>query len=210
MAAVLSHPFFPSINNPDAIEWAEAAWRQQPQLVRHYIETMAAELHDALLCHAFTVRMVLPPVVWLDGELVQLPLNAPAPLLGGLWANLRQHPIDEDALDALHTLQAHPHPAVAEAGMLLAYRVAYQMAFKDVPPSPKIIAAHEPFGDDGRLWGRIEAAEARVLELADWQHRLAVAARVFPALLSDVYFIRAQDAVREKYEVQSGFLAARK
>lgn len=208
MAAAFSHPFLPSITSPDAIEWADAAWRSQPDLVRHYIETMASELRDALLGRSFSVRMVLPPVISLDGELVQLPLNAPAPLLGGLWANLRQHPIDEDALDALTTLQTHPHPAVAEAGMLLAYRVAYQLAFRDVPPSPQIIAAHEPFGDDGRLWGRIEGARARVEELGDWLRYLEIAARVFPALLTDVYFERAQDAVREKYQTQQAFLAA--
>lgn len=209
MAAIASHPFFPSITSPAAVEWAEAAWHAQPELVRHYLETMATDLHDALLYQIFTVRMVLPPVIRLAGELVQLPLNAPAPLLGGLWANLRHHPIDEDALEALYTLQTHPHPAVAEAGMLLAYRVGYQLAFKDLPPSPKIIAAHEPFGDDGRLWGSIEKAEARVQELADWLHWLDVAERVFPAFQNDVYFIRTQAAVREKYETQSAFLAAK-
>jgi len=207
MAAIISHLFFPSITNPDAVDWAEVAWRNQPELVRHYIETIAADLHDALLQRIFTVRMVLPPVIRLNGELIELPLSAPAVLVGGLWANLRHHPIDEEALDALRTLQAHPHPAIAEAGMLLAYRVGYQLAFKDIPPSPKIIASHEPFGDDGRLWGSLESAEARVQELESWLTCLALAVKVYPALQADVYFIRAQDAVSEKYAIQRDFLA---
>lgn len=207
MVAIQSHPFFPSMTSPEAVDWAEAAWDSQPELTRHYLDCIAADLHDALLCRTYTVRMVLPPVICLNGELTQLPLNAPTPLLGGLWANLRQHPIDEDALDALHMLQAHAHPAVAEAGMLLAYRIGYQLAFKDIPPSHKIIAAHEPFGDDGRLWGKIEGAEARVAELADWLSRLDVALKVYPAFENDVYFTRTRDAVHEKYQTQSLFLA---
>ncbi len=207
MAAILSHPFFPSITSPDAVDWAEVVWRSQPQLVRHYLDTIATDLHDALLGRTFMVKMVLPPVIRLEGELVKLPQNAPTLLLGGLWTNLRHHPIEEDALDALHILQAHPNPAVAEAGMLLAYRVAYQLAFKDVPPSPKIITAHEPFGDDGRQWGSLERAEARIHELADWLNCLTLATKVYPALQTDVYFTRAQDAVSEKYAAQRDFLA---
>lgn len=208
MAAAHSHPFFPPVTSADAVEWAEAAWHAQPVLVRHYLDTTAAELHDALLGRNFNVRVVLPPVIHLNGELVQLPVKAPSPLIGGLWANLRQEPVGEDVLEALTTLQQHPHPAVAEAGMLLAYRVAYQLAFKDVPPSPQIIAAHEPFGDDGRLWGSLTAAAARVDELAHWLDCLTLAGQVFPALHEDVYFQRSYDATADKHAAQSAYLLA--
>ncbi|GEM_PF-4085235 len=203
MAANLSHPFLPSITSPDAVDWADATWHTQPELVRHYIDTLSADLHDALLGKIFTVRMVLPPVICLNGKMVQLPANASAPLLGGLMANLRQHPIDADVLDALHTLQAHPNPAVAEVGILTAYRVAYQFAFKDVPPSPQIIIAHEPYGEDGRRWGSLKAAEARVNQLADWVTSLMLATKVYPAVQNDVFFTRALDALREKHSFQS-------
>ncbi len=208
MAAAQSHPFFPALTDPTAVDWAEAAWRSQPMLTRHYIEATAAELHDALLGKAFHVRVVLPPVVTLNGELVRLPLNAPQPLIGGLWATLRQHPVDEDVAPALHALCQHTHPAVAEAGMLLAYRVGYLLAFRDVPPSPRLLAEHEPFGEDGRLWGRIEAAQARIAQLAHWQHLLTLAAQVYPALLDDVYYQRSCAVVGQKYAAQSAHLEA--
>jgi hypothetical protein len=208
MAAAHINPFISPLTTPDAFTWAERVWRTQPQLVRHYLDTIASELHDALLERSYSVRVVLPPVVMVDGELIQLPLNAPQPLLGGLWANLRHHPLHDDILTLLEELQAHPHPAVAEVGAMLAYRTAYWLAYREVPPSPQIITMREPFGEDGRLWGKLETAVARVDELARWQTCLTLAAQVFPMLSEDVDYQRSRAAVEDKYATQHAWLTA--